>query len=65
MKKMEEQNMDVDFIPIHHYWNWYADEGAQAFLDLVDETWEMYHKPIWITEFAISGDPGKTKFREK
>lgn len=65
MKKMEEQNMDVDFIPIHHYWNWYADEGAQAFLDLVDETWEMYHKPIWITEFAISGDPGKTKFQRK
>ena len=54
MKKMEEQNMDVDFIPIHHYWNWYADEGAQAFLDLVDETWKMYHKPIWITEFAIT-----------
>ena len=62
---LKEQNMDVDFIPIHHYWNWYADEGAQAFLDLVDETWKMYHKPIWITEFAISGDPGKTKFQRK
>ena len=21
----------------------------------------MYHKPIWITEFAISGDPGKNQ----
>ncbi len=59
MEKMEAQNMDVDFIPIHHYWNWYAKEGAEAFIDLVKETYEMYHKPIWITEFAITGDPGK------
>ena len=53
--------MDVDFIPIHHYWNWWNEEGVQAFLDLVDKTWEMYHKPIWITEFAISGVPYRTK----
>lgn len=59
MKKMKEQNMDVDFIPIHHYWNWFDKEGVEAFLDLVKESYEMYHKPIWITEFAISGDPGK------
>ena len=61
MKKMEAQNMDVDFIPIHHYWNWFQKEGAEAFLDLVKQSYEMYHKPIWITEFAISGDPGKTE----
>lgn len=61
MKRMEKENMDVDFIPIHHYWNWWNEEGVQAFLDLIDETWEMYHKPIWITEFALTGDPGKNK----
>lgn len=61
MKKMKAQNMDVDFIPIHHYWNWFQKEGAEAFIDLIKQTYEMYHKPIWITEFAISGDPGKTK----
>lgn len=60
MEKMEEEGMDVDFIPIHHYWNWFDEEGAKAFLDLVKESYEMYKKPIWITEFAISGDPGKT-----
>ena len=59
MEQMKENKMDVDFIPVHHYWNWYNEEGVQAFLDLIDETWEMYHKPIWITEFAISGDPGR------
>lgn len=61
MEKMEAQGMDVDFIPIHHYWNWWQSEGAEAFLELVKETYEMYHKPIWITEFAISGDPGDTE----
>ena len=61
MKQMKKEKMDVDFIPIHHYWNWWNEEGVQAFLDLVDKTWEMYHKPIWITEFAISGVPYRTK----
>lgn len=60
MERMEYEGMDVDFIPIHHYWNWFDEEGAKAFLDLVKESYEMYKKPIWITEFAISGDPGKT-----
>lgn len=57
MERMEEEGMDVDFIAFHHYWNWYTEEGAYAFLDLIDETWEMYHKPIWITEFALTGVP--------
>lgn len=61
MKQMKKEKMDVDFIPIHHYWNWWNEEGVLAFLDLVDKTWEMYHKPIWITEFAISGVPYRTK----
>lgn len=61
MKKMEENKMDVDFITLHHYWNWHDEKGAQAFLDIVDESWEMYHKPIWITEFALSGVPNWTK----
>jgi hypothetical protein len=61
MEKMESENMDVDFIAIHHYWNWFQKEGADAFIDLIKETYEMYNKPIWITEFAISGDPGKTE----
>ena len=61
MERMEYEGMDVDFIPIHHYWNWFDEEGAEAFLELVKSSYEMYKKPIWITEFAISGNPGKTK----
>ncbi len=61
MEQLNDSGMDVDFIPIHHYWNWFDKEGADAFIDLVKETYDMYQKPIWITEFAISGDPGKDK----
>lgn len=57
MEKVEAKNWEFDFIPLHHYWNWYDDEGVDAFLELVDKSYEMYHKPIWITEFAISGVP--------
>lgn len=60
MNRMEYEKMDVDFIPIHHYWNWYQKEGAEAFLELVEQSYEMYKKPIWITEFAIIGNPGNT-----
>lgn len=61
MNQMKYEGMDVDFIPIHHYWNWSQPEAVDAFLDLVKETYEMYKKPIWITEFAISSNPGDTK----
>lgn len=61
MTEMQKNNMDVDFIAVHHYWNWYQDEGAAAFVELIDKTWEMYHKPIWITEFSINGDPGNNR----
>ncbi len=47
----------IDFIPLHCYYNNYSGaDAARTFLaDVVDKTYEMYHKPIWITEFAPSG----------
>lgn len=47
----------IDFIPLHCYYDKYGGSaGAKAFLtDVVDKTYEMYHKPIWITEFAVNG----------
>ena len=46
----------IDFIPLHCYYENYGGvEAANYFLDdVVDKTYEMYHKPIWITEFAPS-----------
>lgn len=65
MKEMEQAGYDLDFIAIHHYWNWYADEGVDAFIELIEDAYERYHKPIWITEFAISGVPSVDKKAEK
>jgi len=49
---------DADFITIHCYPENYAGaEMAMWFLeDIVDWTWETYHKPIWITEFSTTGN---------
>ncbi len=38
----------VDFVPIH----WYGLPNARAFLAYVRRVHDMYHKPVWITEFA-------------
>lgn len=47
----------VDFIALHcYYWQYTGKEAAETFLrEVVDKTYEMYHKPIWITEFAVDG----------
>ena len=47
----------VDFIALHCYYDQYAGvkEAEQFLREVVDKTYEMYKKPIWITEFAISG----------
>lgn len=47
----------VDFVALHCYYsNYGGKEAAQAFLtDVVDGTYKLFHKPIWITEFAVSG----------
>lgn len=47
----------IDFIPLHCYYETYGGAaGANTFLtEVVDATYKMYHKPIWITEFAVSG----------
>lgn len=52
-------DLDVDFITIHSYpdnWN-----GGKAMADwfleeVIDKAWEMYHKPIWVTEFSTDND---------
>lgn len=47
----------VDFIALHCYYGQYGGAGAaDTFLkDVVDGTYKLFGKPIWITEFAVSG----------
>ncbi|MCR5703360.1 MAG: discoidin domain-containing protein [Eubacterium sp.] len=60
-----------EFIPLHCYYGTYGGaDAANTFLrEVVDGTWNMYHKKIWVTEFAISGwgysnEYGRTKVKE-
>lgn len=48
-------SLDVDFIAVHCYWGTDLDstKGALQFLQAIDQTYALYHKPIWITEFAV------------
>ncbi len=58
MEKIDVDNdYDPDFISIHCYPDNYAGAGmATWFLEeVVDWTWNKYHKPIWITEFSTTG----------
>ena len=48
MQKVEAKNYRVDFICVH----WYGGTNAQGFLTYLKKIHDMYHRPIWITEFA-------------
>lgn len=54
---MTKINNNVDFVTIHCYpENHQGAAMAEWFLEeVVDQAWEMYHKPIWITEFSTIG----------
>ncbi|MFR1378055.1 MAG: glycosyl hydrolase [Clostridium neonatale] len=52
MEKIDEDsNLDVDFIAVHCYLD---GPWADTFLEMIDDCYEKYHKPIWITEFGIA-----------
>lgn len=46
-----DSTLKVDFITIHCYLD---NCSTEAFLSLIDETWNKWHRPIWITEFGIA-----------
>jgi hypothetical protein len=49
MKGAEARRYRVDFVCIH----WYGDNDPQGFLDLLRRVHELYHRPLWITEFGV------------
>jgi hypothetical protein len=49
MNKATTENLRIDFIAIHIYHK----NIPANFLALVEEVYETYGKPIWITEFAV------------
>ena len=45
---------DIDFIPVHIYYDWAGEGMAQAFLEAIDTLYQLYHKPIWVSEFGVA-----------
>ena len=56
MKKANANNLRVDFVCIHLY----RENDAQIFLDAVDQTYQKYGKPIWITEMSVKDKQAQT-----
>ena len=50
MQRAKDENLRVDFVTLHSY----GGPNAAAFLSKVKRTYELYGKPIWITEFAVA-----------
>ncbi len=48
MAGVEQKHYRVDFITIH----WYGGKDPQSFLGYLARVHEMYHRPLWVTEFA-------------
>lgn len=46
----------VDFICVH----WYAAPDSASFINTLKTTYNLYHRPIWITEFAVLDSKAKT-----
>ncbi|TRZ42850.1 glycosyl hydrolase [Robertkochia solimangrovi] len=49
MYRAEQLNYRIDYFAMH----WYADIDPKFFINDVKRAYEMYKKPIWITEFAV------------
>ena len=58
MSTNDKNNMT--FIAVHAYQHYYNNaDTALQYLHAIDEIYAKYHKPIWITEFAVA-DSGNT-----
>ncbi len=50
MRKVDADQLKVDFVAVH----WYSGPKAERFLRFLERVHETYHRPIWITEFAVA-----------
>lgn len=48
MKAADQKKYRVDFITIH----WYGGADANGFLGYLAHVHDLYHRPLWVTEFA-------------
>ena len=61
MSEAESKNLRVDFICIHIY----RGNNSGLFFQAVDDIYEKYRKPIWVTEMSIVDNDAKTVSENK
>lgn len=50
MAAIDQQGLQCDTIAVHNY----GGPSASAFLDLLNQIYNLYQRPLWITEFAVA-----------
>lgn len=50
MDEAAAKDLRVDFVAMHSY----PSPNSESFLDAVQEVYDRYEKPIWITEYAVA-----------
>ncbi|TDW26025.1 putative glycosyl hydrolase [Breznakia blatticola] len=59
LEYLEGIDMDeIDFIPIHVYFDWGDANMANLLFEVIDEAYEKWKKPIWVTEYSLAADWG-------
>ena len=54
------EKQDMSFIAVHAYQHFYDNaDTALQYLHTIDEIYAKYHRPIWITEFAVADSYNK------
>lgn len=50
MQKASDKGLRIDFVTVHNY----GGASADALISKLTEVYNLYRKPIWITEFAVA-----------
>ncbi len=50
MNAIEQQNLQCDAVAVHSY----GGINSSAFLDMLDNVYTLYQRPIYVTEFAVA-----------
>ncbi|MER6531809.1 glycosyl hydrolase [Streptomyces sp. NPDC001508] len=50
----EQRGLRVDFIPLHWYGGDFGPDAANQLRQYLQAVYDRYHKPIWLTEYALT-----------
>lgn len=53
MQGAQQRGLQVDFIPLHWYGADFGPDAANQLRGYLQRVWDRYHKPIWLTEYAL------------